>query len=169
MTVDDQPRDLGTATYIELRRLAAARMRGSQGVTLQPTALVHEAWAKVGGTSGALERKHFMALAARAMRQVIIDHARAKQADKRGGKQVQVSLVDGMLAASGGVIDAIALDAALTRLAELSERQAKVVEMRFFGGMSVPEVAAALEVSTATVEREWRSSRAWLHAHLAGG
>ncbi|MCA9542254.1 MAG: sigma-70 family RNA polymerase sigma factor [Myxococcales bacterium] len=162
---DDAP--LGPETYQALRRIAAARMRGRQAVTLQPTALVHEAWAKIGAGRAGIERGHFLALAARAMRQVIIDRARARQAAKRGGGRVQVTLASTPGDAGEGLVDVLAVDEALTRLAELDPRRARVVELRFFGGMSTAEIAEAMGQSTATVERDWRAARAWLQVHLA--
>ncbi|MEZ4475637.1 MAG: ECF-type sigma factor [bacterium] len=164
---DDTPRDLGDLTYQQLRRIAAARMRVPGNITLQPTALVHEVWLKVADQAGHLEREHFLSLAARAMRQIIIDHARARGAAKRGGGQLQVSLTGVAAAADGGALtDVLALDAVLTRLAELDPRRARVVELRFFGGLTNEEIARETGSSVATVERDWRAARAWLHAQL---
>jgi RNA polymerase sigma-70 factor, ECF subfamily len=157
--------------YPELRRLAAsylARQRADH--TLQPTALVHEAFLKlIDQTSPAYNgRAHFFAVAARAMRQILVDHARADQAAKRGGGWQRISL-DGNLAPSGGgMVDMIALDDALKGLAELDERQAQIVELRFFGGLTVDEVADVVGVSRSTVEEDWRMARAWLSRRLSG-
>ncbi len=162
--------------YEELRALAGALFRGQGPHTLQPTALVHEAWAKLAGAAarseGARDRSHFMAVAASAMRQVLVDHARGKQAAKRGGGARRLSM--DVLERLGGGTDPVAdgdavlaVHEGLERLARLSPRQAQVVELRTFAGMSVEETAAALGVSTRTVEVDWRLARAWLSRELA--
>lgn len=168
MDSPETPRPLGEVTYQQLRRIAAARFRGQGPITLQPTALVHEAWEKISAASPEVlsDRNHFLSLAARAMRQILIDQARARGAQKRGGGQVQVSL-SGVAAADEAVGDVLALDTALTELAEVDPRRAGVVELRFFGGLTVPEVAEATGSSVATVERDWRAARAWLQARLS--
>jgi RNA polymerase sigma-70 factor (ECF subfamily) len=159
--------------YEELRGLAASYMAGQgPGHTLQPTALVHEAFIKlVDRTSPHYSgRGHFFAVAATAMRQILVDHARAENAQKRGGGRTRVSLEEGLAPSGGGsVIDVVALDEALKTLGELDERQAKIVEMRFFAGLTVDEVAAVLGVSRSTVEEEWRMARAWLSRRLGPG
>lgn len=159
----------------ELRQLAG-RLMGREDVdhTLQPTALVGEAWLRLfGGREVAIEdRRHFRALAARAMRQVLVDHARAKRRVKRSGAwgRVRAADVDAVAAGDGsgddGGVDVLDLDAALSELAELSPRQARVVELRYFAGLDEEEIAAALDVSTRTVRREWRFARAWLVKRL---
>jgi RNA polymerase sigma factor (TIGR02999 family) len=159
--------------YDELRALAAQHLRKErQGHTLQATALVHEAFLRLSGR----ERVHvqarvqFLAVAAQAMRRVLVDHARRRQAEKRGGPESPVPITDvaeAELAASPGV-DLLDVDDALVRLAALDPRQAQVVELRFFAGMEVEEIAAALEISVSTVQREWRMARAWLRHQLAG-
>lgn len=160
---------LGEATYNQLRRIAAASFRGGGPVSLQPTALVHEAWMKVARHQPELfsDRGHFLSVAARAMRQILIDHVRAKNAVKRGGDQVQVTLT-GLSSDAGEVVDLLALDRALSALAELDPRRAQVVELKFFGGLTTEEIAAAVNASVATVERDWRGARAWLQAQLQG-
>ncbi|MBL9140955.1 MAG: sigma-70 family RNA polymerase sigma factor [Phycisphaerae bacterium] len=160
--------------YGELRALAGSMLRGQgNGQTLQPTALVHEAWLKLGAATGLQiqDRAHFMAIAATAMRQILVDQARARNAAKRGGGARRLSL-DDLSATSGDTApeDVIAIDDCLKRLEALDARQARVVEMRVFAGMTVPETAEALSVSTRTVELDWRMARAWLarelsHAH----
>lgn len=160
-------RGLSDETYAALRRIAHAHMGRGGRMLLQPTSVVHEVWMRIGAAGADLERQHFLSLAARAMRQVIIDHARAQGAQKRGGDRVQVTLSDVDAASPGeGLVDALALDDALTRLAALDARRARVVELKFFGGMSNAEIAAELGTSTATVERDWRAARAWLHTQL---
>jgi len=164
-----------TALYEQLRGLAAACLRQERaGHTLQPTALVHEAWLKLADQTKAefADRGHYLAVAAMAMRRVLVDHARGKNRVKRGGGAERF-MVDSMLLspdASGGAasteVDVIALDAALERLAALDERQARIVELRFFADMTVPEVAKAIGVSVGTVETDWRMARAWLHREL---
>jgi RNA polymerase sigma factor (TIGR02999 family) len=158
--------------YAELHRRAAAAMRREDaGHTLQATALVHEAYMRlVDQRQGDWQnRSQFYGIAAQMMRRVLIDHAREHLAAKRGGgaKQVTLSGVDAP-ADSDDAIEVLALHEALEKLATLDERQAKVVELRYFGGLSVEEAAEALEISPATVKREWATARAWLKRELAG-
>ncbi len=157
--------------YAELRALAAAAMqRGAVGHTLQPTAIVHEAWIKLAAPDELLvhDREHFLALAARAMRQVLVDHARGRGREKRGGDRERVTL-DGAVAPVGmSELDVLALEEALGRLANYSELKARVVELRFYGGLTLEEVGRVLELSTRTVDREWRFARAWLAEALGG-
>jgi RNA polymerase sigma factor (TIGR02999 family) len=156
--------------YGELRALAATYARSQQaGHTLQPTALVHEAFLKL--VDQPLEswesRAHFFAVAAKAMRQVLTDHARARATRKRGGDEWQrVTLDDRAITSSGGDVDLIALDDALTELAQYDERKHRVVELRFFGALTVEETARILGLSTTTIESEWRAARAWLAMKL---
>ena len=172
--------DLLPRVYDELRALADAYMRRERaGHTLQPTALVHEAFLRLLRLPpGSVQnRVHFFALAAQAMRRILADHARRHRAAKRGGNAVRVPLevieggAGGVAAAAGGTQDVAAddLDAALEDLAKLDERQARVVELRFFGGLSIEETAEVLGVSAATVKRDWLVARAWLHRELRGG
>jgi len=160
--------------YDELRALAAQHLRKERaGHTLQATALVNEAFLRLSGR----ERVHvearvqFFAVAAQAMRRVLVDHARRRRAEKRGGPETPVPLTEVAEAAltASPLVDVLDVDEALTRLAALDERQARVVELRFFAGMEVEEIAAALDVSASTVQREWRMARAWLRHQLAGG
>ncbi len=158
--------------YPELRRLANRVRRGRAGETLSATALAHEAYLKlVGGQPVAWRgRAHFLAVAARAMRQVLVDAARRQLARKRGGgARRDVSLDDGGVPAPMRSDQLVALDEALTRLAETDPRRAAVVEHRFFAGLTAEETAAVLRVSIATVERDWRTARAWLSVELAEG
>lgn len=160
--------------YAELRRQARlALRREDQGHTLQPTALVHEAWLRLGDQHDASweSRTQFFAIAAQMMRRVLLDHARSRHALKRAGGGVQVSLggVDASPAPEGSALDAvdmIALDDALERLAVLDPQKARLVDLRYFAGFSIPEAAAALGVSTATVGREWAIARMWLRREL---
>ncbi|QOJ14492.1 MAG: sigma-70 family RNA polymerase sigma factor [Planctomycetia bacterium] len=155
--------------YEELRRLAQGQLRGqSPGHTLQATALVHEAYLKMVAhtESGWQSRAHFLAVAATAMRQILMNHARDKRADKRGGGRVRVTLAEGQAAHDIPDFDPLELDDVLTRLAGLDRVQSRVVELRFFSGMSVEEIAHVMDVSPATVKREWRAARAWLNAEL---
>lgn len=157
--------------YDELRSQASRLMRREKHqITLQPTALVHEAYVKLVGNEDAnwQDRAHFCRIAARAMRQILIDQARKRNAAKRGQGNERVTLSDAVSMASGEPLDLMALDQALVRLAELSERQARIVELRFFGGLNVREVATVLDLSVSTVESDWRMARAWLHQELAG-
>jgi len=157
--------------YNELRQLAARKLRNERdGHTLSTTALVHEAWLELNKLNRIQwqNRAHFLAVAAQAMRRILIDYAVARRREKRGGGQVLVSLDDGdaLAIAHERADELVALEEALTRLQEVSDRQARVVECRFFGGMSVEETADALHVSPATVKREWTIARAWLNREL---
>ena len=157
--------------YAELRRIAAREMRREKpGRTLQTTALVHEAYLRLlkDASLSFENRAHFLGVAARAMREILIEHARARSARKRGGGAVRLTLDDLVAPVSSPSIDVLALDEALQRLARLDERHARVVELRYFGGLSVEETAAALELSPATVKRDWTLARAWLFRELAG-
>jgi RNA polymerase sigma factor (TIGR02999 family) len=157
--------------YAELRRIAAREMRREKpGRTLQTTALVHEAYLRLlKGASVSFEnRAHFLGIAAHAMREILIEHARARSARKRGGGAVRLTLDDLVAPVPSPSIDVLALDEALQRLARLDERHARVVELRYFGGLSVEETAAALELSPATVKRAWTIARAWLFRELSG-
>jgi RNA polymerase sigma factor (TIGR02999 family) len=166
--------------YQELRRLAAAYLRRERpGQTLQPTALVHEAYLRLAKDKPGRwqNRAHFCAIAANAMRQILVERARARGALKRGGGQPRVTLVDGVVDGMGPAagndgpapIDLLALDQALTRLAELDPRQARIVELRYFGGLSLEETADALDVAPATVKRDWNVARAFLARELGRG
>ena len=167
--------ELFPLVYDELRRLARSFMaREQSGHTLQPTALVHEAYLKlVDQTRTSFRgRTHFLAIGAQVMRRLLIDHARKRGAAKRGLGWRRVTLGPGGEtpgAEALGVDDLLSLDAALDRLADLDERQARIVTLRFFGGLSVEEVAEAVGVSVRTVESDWRHARAWLRVELSRG
>ncbi len=155
----------------ELHAAAARLLRRERvGHTLQPTELVHEAWLRLadGAAPDLASRGHFIAVAARVMRQVLVDHARRRLAEKRGGGVKAVSLPD-HLAAPAAPEEIIALDEALDRLAQLNPRLRTVVEYRFFAGLEETEIAALLKVTTRTVQRDWVRARAWLHQELARG
>ncbi len=164
--------ELLALVYDELRALAAKYLRHEPtGHTLQPTALVHEAYLRLGGLGGDFNgRVHFIGAAATMMRRVLIDHAKARRSLKRGGDRARLDLtMAALLDDDGGAtpIDILALDEALERLAHLAPRHARVVELRFFGGLSNADVAEVLGCSVRTVESDWRSARAWLHRELA--
>jgi RNA polymerase sigma factor (TIGR02999 family) len=160
--------DLFSIVYKELRRLAAFNMRGERSNhTLTPTALVHEAWLRLSNQDSVQDRHHFTSLAAQAMRRVLVDHARAKQALIRGGTKATISI---------GSLDVpqplppnymIALDEALSRLAIIKPRAAQVIELRFFGDMTEEQVANCLNVTRRTVNRDWEMARAWLFDQLS--
>ena len=157
--------------YEQLRALATAQMRNERdGHTLQPTALVNEAFLKLVDHDRASynDRGHFMAIAATAMRRVLIDHARARGREKRGGGARKVALDDVLAGADARGLDLLALDEALQKLAAMDPRKARIVELRFFAGLSVTEAAAAMDVSEKTVKREWAVARGWLRRELAG-
>jgi RNA polymerase sigma-70 factor, ECF subfamily len=160
--------ELFTIVYAELRQIAGVHLRGAGAHTLQPTALVHEAILKLAlSDSGFNDRAHVLAIAATAMRQIVMNHARDRRAAKRGGAWNRVVLEEDV-AASGtaGDLDLVALDDALSELALIDERKHRVVELRFFAGLSVEEVAGVLGRSTTTVESEWRAAKAWLGRKL---
>ncbi len=153
----------------ELRRQAARYLRKERvNHTLQPTALVNEAFMRLVDQRNIRwqNRAHFFGIASQAMRRILVDHARAHARVKRGGPKAQVTLDEGMLAGEQKSIDLLALDEALERLATLDERQARVVELRFFGGLSVEETGEVMNISPATIQREWSMARAGLHAEL---
>ena len=156
--------------YDELHKLARGYFRRERGEhTLQPTALVHEAYIRlVDQRSPASNRGHFLALAATQMRRILLDYARKHQAARRGSGQT-VSLEDTMAIADDQSLDMIGLDLALQKLAALDPTQAHMVELRFFGGLSVEETAQVMGISSATVKRSWSSARAFLHRELSGG
>ena len=162
--------DLFTLVYAELRRIAERQLRGERfGHTLCTTALVHEAWFELSKLNRIQwqSRAHFLALASQAMRRVLIDYANARKTQKRGGGKPLQSIDDDALAVvQEHAEEFILLDEALQRLAEINERHARIVECRFYGGMSVDETAEALEISPATVKRDWTLARAWLNKEL---
>jgi RNA polymerase sigma-70 factor, ECF subfamily len=159
--------------YDELRRQARRYMRAqSPGHTLQTTALVHEAYLRLVGQSHVdwRSRAHFLGVASKAMRSILVDHARTRAAAKRGGTARAVTLDQADGVADAGMqrgVDVLALDEALGRLGELDSRKSQLVELRYFGGLGIEEVAAVLGVSPATVKREWTTARAWLRRELS--
>ena len=156
--------------YDELRRLAAAYLRRERpGQTIQATALVHEAYLRLlkDKPDRWQNRAHFCAIAAHSMRQILIERARARGALKRGGVQARVTLDEGLLAADSPHIDLLALDEALQRLEAIDPEQARLVELRFFGGLTIEEAAEAMNISAATVKRHWTIARAWLARELS--
>jgi len=160
--------EMFSVAYEELRRLAASVRRDEPGTTLSPTALVNEAWLKLASSPGVqpASRLHFKRIAARAMRQVLIEAARRRKADKRGGGALAVTFDDGLQESTTCDDELLALDEALGQLARLEPRQAEMVESRFFGGLDVSETAQLLHVSEATILRDWRAARAWLAREL---
>jgi RNA polymerase sigma factor (TIGR02999 family) len=160
--------DLFPLVYEELRLLARRRLPSGTVQTLGTTALVHEAYLKLFDHTRLTvhDRKHFFALAAKAMRQIVIDHARRKSALKRGGDLRRLDLEDSEIAMDDRAPDLLALDEALSHLAHLDERLARVVELRFFGGLTVEETADVLAIDARTVKRDWRKARAVLHREL---
>jgi RNA polymerase sigma-70 factor (ECF subfamily) len=160
------------AIYEELRRLAGHYLRQERpDHTLQPTALVHEAYLRLSTQDRVQwkDRNHFIGVAAQLMRRILVDHARAHHADKRGGHNTRIPLEDAaesLQAPGHHSADVLDLDRAMTELAALDARQAQIVELRYFGGLSVEEAGEALSVSPATIKREWRMARAWLHRAL---
>jgi RNA polymerase sigma factor (TIGR02999 family) len=156
---------LVSVVYKELRRMAAHFFQDERaGHTLQPTALVHEAWFRLSAQREIVweSRSQFFAIAAQLMRRILLDHARRHAAEKRGSAAGHVPLEENMAIASERLSDIVILDEALSRLAALDADQARLVELRFFGGLSVEETAEVMGISPATVKREWASARAWL-------
>lgn len=158
--------------YQELRRLAGYYIKGERpDLTLQPTALVHEAYVRLlrEANTSWVNRAHFAAIAANAMRQILVEQARAHRALKRGGDHLRVTLADEVAASATRDPDVEALDQALEALAALEPRQARLVELRYFGGLTIEEAAAELDVSPATAKRDWAVARAWLRRRLDEG
>jgi RNA polymerase sigma factor (TIGR02999 family) len=166
---DSAARDaLLPVVYDELHRLAHHYMRGErQGHTLQTTALVNEAYIRLVDLERMQwrDRAHFFAMAATLMRRILVDYARERSRDKRGGG-VSVTSLDEQIAVSKASVDVVALDEALDRLAAMDQQQSQIVELRFFSGLTIEETAEALDLSPATVKREWTSAKAWLHQQL---
>ena len=163
------PGDLVPLVYDELRRLAHHYMRGERpDHVLQTTALVNEAYLRLAGMSRMQwrDRTHFLAMAATQMRRILVDYARERNAGKRGGGDLHVTAIDGAAEIPDRGLDVTALDAALDELARFDAQQARIVELRFFGGLTMEETAKALDISPATVGRDWVSAKAWLHHHL---
>ncbi len=159
-----------TSLYQELHQLAARKMRGERpNHTLQPTALVNEAYLKLGEASSSVwqDRAHFMAAAARIMRHILVDHARSHNADKRGAGAMQVTLDENIVSTHNSASEVIALDQALANLAKFDARQAEILELHFFAGMTFEEIASVLQISVRTVKGDWSMARAWLHQELA--
>src|SRR6202451_2134458 len=160
---------LFSATYEELRRLASSVRRGDPSATLSPTALVNEAWLKLAKSPdvGATSRLHFKRIAARAMRQLLVEAARRRDSGKRGGgAKITVTFDEAFQKKPAGEDELLALNTALEALARMNPRQAVMVESRFFGGLDIPETAALLNVSEAPVLRDWRAAKAWLTHEL---
>jgi RNA polymerase sigma-70 factor, ECF subfamily len=162
-------RELFPLLYTELRSLARKSMRRERrDHTLQPTALVHEAFLRLtaGNPIAWQNRAHFFVVAAQTMRRVLIDHARSVQAQKRQGGE-RVDLNPDLLLADGKATDLITLEGALARLESLAPRQCRIVELKYFAGMDTEQIASVLGISSRTVKREWQFARAWLHAQLS--
>lgn len=163
---------LVAAVYQDMRRLAASHLDGERrSHTLSPTALVHEAYVKLIDQRNTdwKDRLHFFAVAARIIRRILIDHARSRDAQKRGGPadRTLIHLGDWDAAAPERGIDLLALDEALKELADLDEQQARIVELRYFGGCSIEEIAQLLDIGKRTVDRDWQAARAWLFVRLS--
>lgn len=156
--------------YDELRRIARRCLTSqSSSHTLQPTALVHEAYLRLAHRDSIdwQNRAHFFALAAQMMRQILVDHARKQAATKRGGNAVTLVLDEGSAISKAPSLDLLALDDAMQKLATLDPRQCRIVELRFFAGLSIEETAQVVDISTATTKREWATARLWLHRAMS--
>ena len=171
---DDERQSLDSllpVVYQELKRLAAGYIRHEKpGQTLQPTALVHEAYLRLmkDRPDRWQNRAHFCAIAAHSMRQILIERARARNAQKRWGEKARITLEEELVQGGERSVDLLALDQAIERLAAFDPEQARIVELRFFGGLTVEETADALDISPATVKRHWTVARAWLARELEG-
>jgi len=157
--------------YNELHRQAAAYLRRERaGHTLQTTALIHEAYVRLVDQKNVhwQNRAHFFGIAAQLMRRILVDHARTKKRVKRGGSDIRVSLSEVTIKAAARDLDIVALDEALERLALIDEQQSRIVELRFFSGLTVEETAEVLGISPATVKRDWSMAKAWLHREISG-
>ncbi len=164
--------ELTPLIYDELHRIAHRYMRRERpGHTLQTSALINEAYVRLIDQREVhwQNRAHFFAIATKLMRRILVDQARRKRYAKRGGDAQKVSLDEGIAAPGGRATDLVALDDALKDLETVDERKSRIVDMRFFGGLSLEEIADALEISVPTVEREWRAARAWLHRAMTSG
>jgi RNA polymerase sigma-70 factor (ECF subfamily) len=156
--------------YDELRRQAARYLRRERpGHTLQTTALIHEAYLRLIDQKSVhwQNRAQFFGIAAQMMRRILVDHARTKHRAKRGGSDIRVSLTDATSVTKGPDLDLVELDDALNRLAEIDPQQSKIVELKFFSGLNVEETAAALQISPATVKRDWKVAKAWLYREIS--
>jgi RNA polymerase sigma-70 factor, ECF subfamily len=161
--------ELIAVLYDELHRIAARYMRGERpNHTLQATALVNEAYLQLAKQSDVKwqNRAHFLAVAATTMRSLLIDHARARNAEKRGGGQPKLSLEESLVLAEGRQGELLALDEALKKLTAFAPRESQIVEMRYFGGLSMEEIAEVLQISVKTVKRDWRRAKDWLHSQV---
>jgi RNA polymerase sigma-70 factor, ECF subfamily len=164
--------ELTPLVYKELRKLAASYLRKErQGHTLQPTALVHEAYVRLvrQGSPSWQSRSHFFGVAARLMRQILVDHARRRKAGKRDGSRAKVSLDEALSFRKERTEDLVALDDGLVALEKIDPRKSKAVELRYFAGLSMEEIAKTLDVSEVTVRRDLRMAEAWLHHQMQGG
>ena len=160
--------DLLPLVYDELRRLARRYLQQERpGHTLQSTALVHEAYLRLVDQNVSWQnRAHFFGIAAQMMRRILVDHARSRGAAKRGDGAARVTLDEGLVALEQRDVDVVALDEALTNLAKIDSQQSKIVELRFFAGLSIEETSEVLHISPATVKRDWAMAKAWLHREM---
>ena len=166
----DAEKELFRVVYEPLRRIARRQLKGVRpGQSLQTTEIVHEVYVRLAARAGLpwQDRAHFFAVSAKAMRHILIDYARSRGYAKRGGQAAHVTLDEAGAPSAERSVDLLALDEALTRLEADHPRRSRVVELRYFGGLANEEIAEVLEVSPATVERDWRYARAWLHQELA--
>jgi RNA polymerase sigma-70 factor, ECF subfamily len=163
--------ELGSLVYDELRRIARKHIRSRNCPTLQTTALTHEVFLRLVGSNGIRwkDRAHFFAVAAQMTRRILVDAARARVTAKRNGNALHVTFDEALASSIGRSADVVALDDALDTLARMDPRKAKVVELRFFGGLNVEEVAAVLKLSVGSVERDWRMAKPWLAREIQRG
>jgi RNA polymerase sigma-70 factor, ECF subfamily len=176
--IDDKPEEkpeldkMSNLLYAELKKIAANQLRLEKpGHTLQPTALVHEVYLRLAECEkdmGDRSRSHFLATAATLMRQILVNHARGRNAQKRGGGAFKVTLGDNAAIANDNAVEVLAVDSALSALANFDERKARVIELKYFGGLTEDEIAEVLEISKSTVSREVRLGLALLHRQMSG-
>ena len=161
--------DLSNMLYGDLRNIAASFLVDTKNHTLQPTAIVHEAFLRLANHEKIdwQGKSHFLAVGAKAMRQILVDHARKKMAQKRGGERVRVCLNEEVVISSDSEIDVLAVHDALNKLAQIDEERARIVELRFYGGLSIEEIAEVLGSSRRTIQKKWAGTKAWLRRELS--
>jgi len=160
--------DLSDLLYDDFRRIAASYLSDTKNNTLQPTAIVHEAFLKLVKQDEVnwQGKSHFLAVGAMAMRQILVDHARKRNAQKRGGKNFQISLNEELVVSARSEVDVLAIHDALNKLEQIDEERARIVELRFYGGLTIEEVAEVMGVSRRTIQKKWAGTKAWLRREL---
>lgn len=163
--------DLSSLLYDDFRRIAASFLEDTNSNSLQPTVIVHEAFLKLANHEAVdwQGKSHFLAVGAKAMRQILVDHARKRTAKKRGGERMRISLNEELVISSENEIDVLAIHDALNKLAQIDQERARIVELRFYGGLSIEEIAEVLGSSRRTIQKKWAGTKAWLRRELSEG